>query len=104
MNASAANYSGFLNSTGANSTGANVTGAISAFVPAFQGIASHFYVACLSHRRRIRFGFGRAFTETSTEPAIHDKQCFNLAGVRSHGPNGQRCYHHAPCIDWRSDW
>ena len=28
MNASAANYSGFLNSTGANSTGANTTGTI----------------------------------------------------------------------------
>jgi hypothetical protein len=31
MNASAANYSGFRNSTGANSTGANVTGAVAAF-------------------------------------------------------------------------
>jgi hypothetical protein len=36
MNASAANYSAFLNSTGANS---NVAGAISAFAPAFQGVA-----------------------------------------------------------------
>jgi hypothetical protein len=36
--ASAANYSGFLNSTGANFTGANVTGAASAFAPAFQGV------------------------------------------------------------------
>ena len=33
MNASAAYYSGFLNSTGANSTAANATGAISAFAP-----------------------------------------------------------------------
>ncbi len=41
MNASAANYSGFLNSTGANATGANVTGVFSAFVSAFQGISSH---------------------------------------------------------------
>jgi hypothetical protein len=41
MNASAANYSGFLNSTGANFTGAINTGAIAAFVPAFQGISSH---------------------------------------------------------------
>jgi hypothetical protein len=35
MNASAANYSGFLNSTGANFTGANTTGTIAAFAPAF---------------------------------------------------------------------
>ncbi len=41
MNASAANYSGFLNSTGTNATGANATGAISAFVSAFHGISSH---------------------------------------------------------------
>ena len=33
MNTSAANYSGFLNSTGANSTGASATGAVSAFCP-----------------------------------------------------------------------
>jgi hypothetical protein len=33
MNASAANYSGFVNSTGANFTGANATGAVSAFCP-----------------------------------------------------------------------
>ena len=33
MNTSAANYSGFVNSTGANSTGANATGAASAFCP-----------------------------------------------------------------------
>jgi hypothetical protein len=33
MNTSAANYSGFLNSTSANFTGANATGAISAFYP-----------------------------------------------------------------------
>ncbi len=39
MNASAANYSAFVNSTGANFTGANVTGAISASAPAFN--ASH---------------------------------------------------------------
>jgi hypothetical protein len=40
MNTSAANYSGFLNSTGANVTGANTTGAtLSAFAPAFQGIS-----------------------------------------------------------------
>jgi hypothetical protein len=38
MNTSEANYSGFLNSTGANFTGANVTGAISAFAPALQFI------------------------------------------------------------------
>ena len=38
MNASVANISAFLNSTGANSTGANATGAIPAFAPAFQGI------------------------------------------------------------------
>ncbi len=35
---SAANYSGFLNSTGANVTGANATGAVAAFAPAFQSI------------------------------------------------------------------
>ena len=35
----AANYSAFINSTGANSTAANATGAISAFAPAFQSIA-----------------------------------------------------------------
>ena len=34
MNASAADYSAFLNSTGANSTGANATGAVAAFEPA----------------------------------------------------------------------
>jgi hypothetical protein len=33
MNSFNANYSGFLNSTGANSTGANATGGISAFCP-----------------------------------------------------------------------
>ena len=38
MNTSAANYSGFVNSTGSNFTGANATGAVSAFAPAFQGI------------------------------------------------------------------
>ena len=37
MNTSAANYSGFLNSTDANATGANATGGISAFARAFQG-------------------------------------------------------------------
>jgi hypothetical protein len=41
MNASAANYSAFLNSTGANFTGANATGAISAFAPALQCISCH---------------------------------------------------------------
>jgi hypothetical protein len=41
MNASTANYSAFLNSTGVKSTTANATGAISAFAPAFQGISSH---------------------------------------------------------------
>ncbi len=35
MNTFNANYSGFLNSTGANFTGANATGAISAFARAF---------------------------------------------------------------------
>jgi hypothetical protein len=35
MNTSAANYSGFLNSTGANFTAANATGAASAFARAF---------------------------------------------------------------------
>jgi hypothetical protein len=34
MNTSVANYSGFLNSTGANATGATATGAFSAFAPA----------------------------------------------------------------------
>jgi hypothetical protein len=41
MSASAANCSGFLNSTGASATRANATGAISAFAPALQGISSH---------------------------------------------------------------
>jgi hypothetical protein len=41
MSTSVANYSGFLNSTGANFTGANVTGAISAFAPALQCISCH---------------------------------------------------------------
>ena len=41
MNTSAANYSGFVNSTGANSTAANAIGAISAFAPAFQSISSN---------------------------------------------------------------
>ena len=36
MNTSAANYSGFLNSTGANFTGANATGAIPGFSKASQ--------------------------------------------------------------------
>jgi hypothetical protein len=35
MNASAANYSGCLNSTGASATGATATGTIAAFAPAF---------------------------------------------------------------------
>ncbi len=39
MNTSTANYSGFLNSTGANVTGANATGANLRFAPAFQGIS-----------------------------------------------------------------
>ncbi len=38
MNTSAANYSGFLNSTGANVTGANAAGAVSAFCP---GVSRH---------------------------------------------------------------
>ncbi len=37
MNTSPANYSGFVNSTGANVTAANATGAVSAFAPAFRG-------------------------------------------------------------------
>ena len=40
MSASAANYSGFLNSTGANFTGANTTGAVAAFI-AEPSMASH---------------------------------------------------------------
>ena len=35
MNTSAANYSAFVNSSGAHSTGANVTGVVSDFAPAF---------------------------------------------------------------------
>jgi hypothetical protein len=38
MSTSPANYSDFVNSTGANFTVANVTGGVSAFAPAFQGI------------------------------------------------------------------
>ena len=51
MNTSAANYSGFLNSTGANSTEANINGAVAAFAPALQGISSR---ASFGHRHRCR--------------------------------------------------
>ena len=51
MGASAANYSGFLNSTGANSTGASAAGAVSAFAPAFQSIPRK---RRLRHRHRCR--------------------------------------------------
>ena len=44
MNTSAANYSGFLNSTGTNVTGANATGAVSAFCP---GVSRHLPQATL---------------------------------------------------------
>ena len=56
INASAANHSAFLNSTGANFTVANTTGAISAFAPALQCISCHAFATAagaIAHASKI---------------------------------------------------